>query len=160
MNAFDRQLAILKSFNFEEEAKKIVIDNKDILVEMNRQQMIDGQTNEGKDITPTHIQDPFFKTPESAKAYVRFKQKLPGIPKSSIKKPETPNLFINGFFHNSLHAVDVSSGIKIQSNIILADKITRKFKNILGVKPENRFLFGRTKVLSLLKTRFKQHTKL
>ena len=160
MNAFDRQLKVLKDFDHQEEAKKITIDNKDLFVDANRQNLVDGKTNEDKKITPSHTKDPYFKTPKAAKAYIRFKQKLPGIPKSSIKSPETPNLYINGFFHNSIKAVPSSKGISIDSNVVLGDKITKKFKNVLGVTTKDKIKFSNDVILTKLLDNLRKHLKL
>lgn len=73
-----------------------------------RQQLYDGKTYTGARITPSYLDDPFFKSKEAAQRYSDWKDKItpnPNRPKG------TPNLFIIGTFHNSITARAQAGGL-------------------------------------------------
>src|ERR1044072_4341163 len=61
-------------------------------------QLLDGKNSTGGDMT-TYMSDPFFRTPEAAAKYSRWKDEI--SPKSN-RKSGVKNYFINGYFYDSI----------------------------------------------------------
>ncbi|HEY4112188.1 hypothetical protein [Puia sp.] len=98
--------------------------SKDELLERNKNQMYDGKTRTGEDISPSYLEDPYFKSPEAAQRYSDWKD---DITPNSNRKPGVPNLYINGAFYRSLR-IEVSGEVIItDSSFPEAADIERKF---------------------------------
>jgi hypothetical protein len=104
----------------------------------NLQQLLDGKTNQGTDISPTYLEDPFFKTQEQAQAYSDWKDRI--SPPSNRRKG-VPNLYINGYYHASRKVQVIGDSIVYGSDWIEGQAIEQKFKNIDGLNPESRKKF-------------------
>jgi len=152
MNKFDEILNNLKKLNPEEEGKRVISKNLSWFEKANRGQMLEGKTKDNTEITPSYLNDPFFKSPETAAKYARWKQNITPNPK---RRFETPNLIINGYFHASVQAIAQSNGLKFDTIVSLGRKITRKFKNVLGLTNTNIALFNK----EFIKPSIKQHIK-
>jgi hypothetical protein len=102
----------------------------------NLQQLLDGKRNDGLDISPTYLEDPFFKTPAQAQAYSDWKDRI--SPRSNRKKG-VPNLYINGYYHSTRTVQIVDDKIVYRSPFgeIFTD-IDEKYKNLDGLNPESR----------------------
>jgi hypothetical protein len=112
----------------------LAIEAEPSIVELNRSQLWEGKTNEGKDITPKYSENPFFKSKESAEKYANWKQKItPG----KTRKKDVPNLFIDGTFYDSIYAKLYGDEININSNIALGTKIIAVHKKVLGLNKES-----------------------
>lgn len=114
---------------------EIAVDQtKENLLSLNRQQMFDGKTETGGDISPSYLEDPYFKSRESAQRYSDWKDKITPNPK---RKKGVPNLFIVGTFHDSISIEVAGSSIKFQSSFEKASAIVSKFSgNIYGLGGE------------------------
>jgi hypothetical protein len=102
----------------------------------NLQQLLDGKTNKGTDITPTYLEDPFFKTQAQAQAYSDWKDRI--SPRSNRRKG-VPNLYINGYYHSTRQVLIVGDKIIYRSSFgeIFTD-IDQKYKDLDGLDPESR----------------------
>lgn len=76
----------------------IAVEDSEILVDMNKQQMLDGLGNDDKYL-PTYASDPYFKTPQQAQGYENWKAK---ISTSRTKPKGVMDGYINGKFHSSI----------------------------------------------------------
>jgi hypothetical protein len=115
----------------------LAIDSiKEEIADLNREQLMEGKKADGTEITPSYYDDPYFKSRESAQRYSDWKDI---ITPNDLRKSGTPNLFINGRFHDSI-AVKVSSKSVIFSSPDLnAFKIEAKFGNgIYGSTNESK----------------------
>jgi hypothetical protein len=123
------------SQNIEKQISTIIDDTKEEIVKKNRQQLLDGIKSDGTEITPSYLNDPYFKTKEAAQRYSNWKDK---ITPSNKRKSGTPNLYINGFYHNSIK-LDVKGEIfKIQSTASIGNDIERKYgENVYGLTTES-----------------------
>jgi hypothetical protein len=101
----------------------------------NLQQLLDGKTNEGIDISPTYLEDPYFNSLAEAQAYSDWKDRI--SPPSNRRKG-VPNLFINGYYHSTRQVQIVGDKIMYRSTWNEGDEIEQKFKNIDGLNPESR----------------------
>jgi len=114
---------------------QMVMDNKDNLW--------DGKTSTGLNITPTYLTDPYFPhtTPGgrviTAKAYMAWKSS-PGYMQGSSRNPETPNLFISGKFYSEISAAVTELGIEFDAETSLGKAIQAKFGNeVIGITDED-----------------------
>jgi hypothetical protein len=107
----------------------------DELITYELDQLLDGKTSTGEDITPSYLNDPYFKSKEAAQRYSDWKDK---ISPTSNRKKGTPNLYINGYYHNTIR-VEVTDGKVIWSSSFPdASEIEIKFKKIYGLNEESR----------------------
>jgi hypothetical protein len=98
----------------------------------NKDQMWDGQKPDGSDITPSYLNDPYFKTRKQAEGYANWKMKLSRNPK---RNKYAPNLYINGYFYSTLtlNAVDLA----IEINDGFGNSVASDHPGVLGVSQEN-----------------------
>jgi hypothetical protein len=129
----------LQAVDHDKIARETMEGSEEELNQYNLQQLIDGKRNDGLDISPTYLEDPFFKTREQAQAYSDWKDKI--SPRSSKRKKGVPNLFINGFYHRSRQVRIVGDKIIYSSYYSEAPDIEQTFKNIDGLNPESRKKF-------------------
>lgn len=132
----------------------IIMDNEAMILDMNRGQMLDGLNNEGLEIRPLYSQDPYFKTNQSAQAYIRWKQI---ITPNSKRNPDVPNLYINGQFHNSLTLQHLGNKIVVKGQASFSDDIDAKYKNVLGLSPQNQNFLNADKIYPGLMDFLKQY---
>jgi len=88
----------LKGINVANMASKSVDNTKQYYMFQNNLQLYDGKFNDGSDIHPNYLEDPYFKTQQQAIGYAKYKRRITPNPKRNFY---TPNLFINGFYHDS-----------------------------------------------------------
>jgi hypothetical protein len=119
-------------------ARETMEGTEEEIRQYNLQQLIDGKTNEGIDISPTYFEDPFFKTPEQAQAYSDWKDRI--SPPSNRRKG-VPNLYINGYYHGTRKVEIQGDKIIYSSTYSEANDIEQTFKNIDGLNPESRKKF-------------------
>jgi hypothetical protein len=103
----------------------------------NRDNLWDGKTSLGANITPTYLTDPYFKSQKQAMGYAKWKSS-PGYMKDSSRSFETPNLYIDGTFYREINAVVTSLGIEFNAETSLGSAIQAKFGNkVLGITDED-----------------------
>lgn len=108
----------------------LAMDSKPSIVELNKEQMFEGETNDGKDIRPKYSENPYFKSKKSADKYAEWKMKItPG----KRRKKDVPNLFIKGDFYDSIYAEKTEEYIEPKTNTTLGQKVTSVHKNVLGL---------------------------
>jgi len=101
----------------------VMVDNKIWLGALNKQQLLAGKRNDGANISPGYLEDPYFKTLAQAQAYSDWKDRITPNP---MRRSGTPNLFINGFYHDS------------REIIVLGEKIIY-FADYKGVEIEKKY---------------------
>lgn len=117
-------------------AAKALEKDKEKILSLNRLQLFEGKDSDGNDLSPTYQEDPYFKTRESAQRYSDWKDKITPNPK---RKPGVPNLYINGYFHNSIDASVRVDGIQFDSSFDKASSIENKFgSHIYGLNDESK----------------------
>lgn len=119
-------------------AVKTLEGTEEEIRQYNLQQLLDGKTNQGTDISPTYLEDPFFKTQEQAQAYSEWKDK---ISPPSNRRPGVPNLFINGFYHGTRRVEIQGEKIVYSSSYGEQHGFEEKYKNLDGLNPESRKKF-------------------
>lgn len=99
--------------------EKVIAANRDFVEMAVREQLESGLDGNEKELKPNYLNDPYFKTREEAVKYMRWKEALTPPRQSSLglrpRAVKTPNLRINGYYHQSIKAVPVSGGVRIGS---------------------------------------------
>lgn len=94
----------------------------EVILSMQRAQLMEGKSSDGEDLRPYYTEDPYFKTPEAAQRYAGWKQRITPNPK---RNRNAPNLYINGSFHSEL-------GVEFQEEGFLVHGLTGRAQNIIG----------------------------
>lgn len=89
----------VEALNLEKVAADTINSTKEQLLSKNREQLLEGKRRDGKDITPSYLDDPYFKSRASAARYSAWKDKITPNP---LRKSGTPNLFITGLHHRTI----------------------------------------------------------
>lgn len=132
--------------------KDEVTKHSEVILDLNRDQLLYGRDAEGRVLTPTYYDDPYFKTKEQARAYVSNKVRLSHQHKSMISYsyvqlfPEkdviTPNLIVTGekFFNHFFIKISDNS-YSIGSVGEVAPDIENKYGEVYGLAPQSRSHF-------------------
>lgn len=103
--------------------------------ELNKAQLFAGKNKDGQDLSPTYLNDPYFKTREAAQRYSDWKDK---ITPNGLRTPGVPNLFINGTYYNSWQTRIAGGRIETQASYERAKSIEDKFSNdVYGLDDPN-----------------------
>ena len=126
----------LDALDVEEIAVEIIAEDTAELTQLQKDQLWAGKDNEGNDLTPTYLTDPYFKTQEQAKAYMEYKYKLTP-PEGFLspypdRKKEVPNLWITGYWQSGIQFKIEDGGFFINTNK-LNPAIIAKYPKALGL---------------------------
>lgn len=135
-------------------AVKVAVEaTKGDLLRLNKEQMLAGKDRTGKNISPSYLDDPFFKTKKAAQAYSDWKDR---ITPNAKRAPGIPNLFITGqLVHDPLAVLVQKSKVKFTINSKIGGKIETKYgQNIEGVGGEFK-----TEYVGLMKPFFRAEIK-
>lgn len=94
------------------------------LLDENKVQLFDGKLKTGLDVSPTYLQDPYFKSPAAAQRYSNWKDV---ITPNSNRRQDVPNLFIDGTFYKTWSIQMSGDFIKTLSSFRAADAIISTF---------------------------------
>lgn len=128
----------------------IVARDKDILLSLNRDQMLLGRNAEGEVLTPSYLNDPYFKSNLQTEAYARMKYKLEQEHKARIENPtlypykdkDTPNLIVTGPFQDNMFILPEGESFIIGSSYRDSNDIENKYNNLVfGISPESKEYF-------------------
>lgn len=124
----------IRGINLKEEAGFIIDQNLDKLKALNIGQMMQGKSNKGVLFSPTHSDNPFFKSPEKGLAYARFKQRL--FPDSPFN---IANFRITGYYQDGISFSRRGETVSAESNATFADKIQTEFNDsTLGLNENSK----------------------
>jgi hypothetical protein len=147
----------LSSFNARDEVERIVDENKDVLTDLQRDQMMEGRSVDGDYIRPYYSENPYFKSAAAALKYAEWKQE---ITPNELRPLDVPNLYINGRFHNSLKTVMNGDEFSIESDDIKGASIFEEHKNAQGLDEDSRLKFATEITLPKFAEIFKEKTTL
>ena len=129
-------LNIFRAMNMTDIAEEVLNKTAPVALEANKDQLYDGKLSTGEDISPTYLEDPYFKSKESAQRYSDWKD---AITPNSRRKKGVPNLFINGAFYRSIEVQAKGGGLLYHSSFFKASDIESKFStNVYGLGGEYR----------------------
>lgn len=158
VNRYQRIIESIK--RVPEAINKTITDNKDVLLALNRDQMLLGRDNEGNVLSPSYLNDPYFSSPEKAQAYARMKYGLEPYHKSMLwfpmqlypdKERNTPNLIVTGSFQDAMFITASSNSFTIGSTYIDSEDIETKYHNkVFGIAPNSKEYFYREFIRTLL----------
>jgi hypothetical protein len=97
---------------------------KEALIDQNREQLLAGKTRDGKDLSPTYLEDPYFKSQESAQRYSDWKDRITPNPN---RVSGVPNLFINGYLHSSMGVKISGQNLFYSASASFGNKVEQKF---------------------------------
>mgnify|MGYP007053722911 CR=1 FL=1 len=118
-------------------ARNVLMRHGDDIVEQQRVQLFMGKGSDGKDLHPFYSEDikpkGWFLTKESARRYADWKQTI-SYPYTVKRKPDVPNLYITGVFHDDLNVEFGSDSLAIVPDTAYAANIMRKYgMNVFGL---------------------------
>ena len=132
-------------------------NHKQVILSLQRDQLLAGQTNEGRKLSPTYTSDPYFKTKKSADSYLAKKRSKEQRHAAMIrynlfaaKDSNTPNLI----FANSLNASQFQRKLRVNitgNKLVImsiwsrAKSVEAKYPKALGLnKTSAKFLWNYT----------------
>ncbi len=135
-----------------EVVSKTANDNKDVLLSLNRDQMLLGRNKAGETFTPGYSNDPYFKTQAKAQAYKKMKiglekqhsgrMRFSNVQLYPNKDSDTPNLIITGPFQEAMYITVSSSDYTLGSTYVDASDINAKYSNaVFGLAPRSKEYF-------------------
>lgn len=126
MKKLDDLITVLEFFlgSIDSIIEGVIKDNEHKILEEVRAQLWDGLTGNLTQITPNYLNDPYFETRGQAIGYMEWKQK---ITPNSRRRKETPNLFINGYFHGTLTIDYLEGAFLITSHDPMGQDIMEKY---------------------------------
>lgn len=146
------------SLNIEKEVSVIIDNTKEQILIKNKQQLMEGIKGDGNEITPSYLNDPYFKTKEAAQRYSNWKDK---ITPNSKRKSGTPNLYINGFYHNTIEINVRGEKIITENKTTIGKKIEQKYGDTLyGLNETNNQAYIKETFFPALKTYIEETTQL
>jgi len=132
-------LNIFKAMNLQDIAEEVLNTTGPIALEANKDQLYDGKLSTGEDISPTYLEDPYFKSKESAQRYSDWKDE---ITPNKRRKKGVSNLFINGAYYASIQVQAKGGGLLYRSSFTDAADIESKFSlDVYGLGGEYRDSF-------------------
>lgn len=129
---------------------RIVSEKQDVLLSLNRDQMLLGRNSDGNTFTPGYLDDPYFKSDKQARAYANMKYKLESEHNALIENPtifprknrDTPNLIVTGPFQNNMFIRVDADRFLIGSTYNDSDEIENKYEGLVfGLAPESKEFF-------------------
>ena len=135
--------------NYVKSISKSLNQNKRVILTLQRDQLLAGQTSKGRLISPTYVSDPHFNTKGSAARYAERKKAKEGLHAAMIRynlfptKPSgTPNLIATktlraSQFHRHLTANITSGKLVITSRWAKGRNVERKYPTALGLSKKS-----------------------
>lgn len=124
-----------------------VYANSQVVLELNKTQLLSGRDTDGKLFSPGYTSDPFFKTPEAAQKYAEWKAKWQSVHDSLIeqkglyptKPANIPNLIITGLFQDNMFVNVSNDTYTIDSTYRKSKDIESKYNGLVfGLAPPSR----------------------
>ena len=120
-----------KAIDLQKISNESLEENIPLMTRINKGQLWDGKNADGSDITPSYMDDPYFKTQKQAMAYANWKWRITPNPN---RNKYTPNLFINGYAYSTFQIA--MAGNKLQYDIW--QPLVNKYPKIAGIMPGDR----------------------
>lgn len=130
----------------------------DDIITLNQQQLYSGRLSDGSPVSPSYLDDPYFKSREAAQRYSDWKD---NITPDEQRPAGVPNLFINGRFYQSWRIRASATTINFESSDPDAMDIEEKFsEKIYGLDDENMNTYRRESFFPVLKEQITAETQL
>lgn len=120
--------------NIESTVYECITENEEVLLELNKSQILQGRNSDGELFSPTYEQDPYFTSPQKGANYGRWKESIRPeadsliyTPLFSAKPSGVPNLFVTGPFIRGMFITTGTSSFVIDSSYFKSDAINSKY---------------------------------
>jgi len=123
-------------------------ENKKVIIDLQESQLLSGQDANGKWLTPSYLNDPYFKTPEAAERYrqrkIKNAAKHEGLKRYDIfgrNGGNTPNLIYSesiqkSKFYKGLRVEVANETLRIHSTWSKAPYVESKYPTATGLSPK------------------------
>ncbi len=103
--------------------ERVAEQNKDVILSLNKDQLLFGRNTDGDLLSPSYLDDPYFKTEKQAQWYAGMKYNLERAHAARIHNPQlfvtkprnTPNLIVSGAFQGGMLIVIGGNRFEISS---------------------------------------------
>lgn len=95
----------------------------DGMVELQGRQLDEGLNCHGQPMAPSYLEDPFFRSPETAAKYSERKARMRaerGVSRSG--NPDAPDLFLTGFFRSGFYVRLGDADLQMQNDTLVPDR--------------------------------------
>lgn len=117
--------------------ESLIQSNSSLVTDCIREQIESGQDGNGKSLSPTYLNDPYFdkfgnKAHIMAERYRDWKLRITPPEQGGLlglppRDADVPNLRINGYYQDSISAVKKSGGVSIGSTAVFQSEIANKY---------------------------------
>lgn len=132
-----KRLNALYKYKLADIIVEILEKNIPVLIQIQKEQLYAGKNADGDNLSPGYSEDPFFKSPASAKRYAEFKAKIRKGKDSAIfgsKDSDTPDLIINGrLIYDTIFASVNKNSLIISARTSILSKLEAKYKTPFGL---------------------------
>lgn len=149
---------------FEGACADCLADNQGVVLEAVREQLYSGQNSDGRPLSPTYDDDPFFDQPgywyKGGARYKAWKAKItPPITGTMLGLPPraqaVPNLFVNGKFYSEIFTERRGDALHIDPGTEKGPAIVAKYGDeILNMGPTAKEYFNENYMLPSIKAFF------
>lgn len=129
---------------------KVVKENEDVILSLNKDQMLLGRDSGGNVLTPGYLDDPYFDNRVQAEAYANMKYALEQQHVARIENPtiypakgkDTPNLIVTGLFQDNMFILNEGDSFLLGSTYVDSDDIDNKYGGkVFGLAPASAMFF-------------------
>lgn len=156
----EKRLKLLSESQLSAFIVEILTADRHILVELQKFQLLAGQNALGNELAPSYLDDPFFKSKESAQRYSNFKDKLGLETNTAIfksKKKDTPNLIISGgLVHDTIFANITPKSLILDAASSILSKLEAKYIEPFGLNQTAWDYYGEVYLAPKLKQKVGQ----
>lgn len=132
-----RRLQLLINSKLADIISRILDRHSLVLVELQKDQLYAGLNSKGDRLSPTYLNDPYFKSPLSALRYATYKEKLNQRMHNSLfpkKDFEVPNLIVTGtLVYDTIFSNVSSKQLVISAKSSIINKIESKYNEPFGL---------------------------
>lgn len=130
----------MKSVDFDKIIDSSFIELSEKILDLNKEQLLAGQTSTGEMLRPKYTEDPYFKNRGAAVRYAIWKKGLEDsgqIPKSryGTKYFTAPNLFIKGTLHGNMRIRPDGQYLDFDADGF-GSGFDQKYKNMYGLQDQ------------------------
>jgi len=128
----------------------IVEEYDDVILSLNRDQLLSGRNTEGMPLTPGYLDDPYFNSRDAAERYARMKYALESQHRARMWNPQlfpdkdsnTPNLIVRGDFQDGMYINTTKDSYGIGSTYHSSNDIETKYHHrVFGLAEVSKSYF-------------------
>ena len=124
MGTCAEMLRRIQATNLQDIAGDIIQGKEDAIIQINKDQLMQGLNNKGVLLSPKHSENPWFKKPGAGLRYAEWKKRL--FPETPF---DVPNLIVIGVYHRSMTAIRNGNVVTFGATADFAPNIDLTFNN-------------------------------